>query len=231
MLLGITQPTFMPWIGYFAFLNKIDKIILLDNVQFDKRSWHQRNNIKLNNTKHLLTVSVKSKGKFKQNISETEILYDKNTKIIKKKIYHAYSKSDYFKNYYSSICDILDEEYIYLSQMNIALIKFFVDALDIKVDIDYSSKYSFDLKKEKLIFKLCEVNNCNRYITTIGSKNYLGNHKIVPNTNIKISYFEYKFIKYNQIGDNFISNLSILDLLFNEGKNSINIINKGFKLL
>ena len=48
MLLGISQPTFFPWIGYFAFLDKIQKIIFLDDVQFEKRSWQQRNYIKIN---------------------------------------------------------------------------------------------------------------------------------------------------------------------------------------
>ena len=64
MLLGISQPTFMPWIGYFAFLDKIDNLVFLDSVQFEKRSWQQRNNIRLNNQKYLLTLPVKSKGKF-----------------------------------------------------------------------------------------------------------------------------------------------------------------------
>ena len=54
---------------------------------------------------------------------------------------------------------------------------------------------------------------------------------IIPNSNIKISYFEYENIKYNQLGKNFIPKLSIIDLLFNEGENSINIIRKGLKLV
>ena len=85
MILGISQPTFMPWVGYFAFLDRVDKLIFLDDVQFEKRSWQQRNNIKLNNQKYLLTIPVKSKGKFKQKISEVEILNYKNIDLIKKK--------------------------------------------------------------------------------------------------------------------------------------------------
>ena len=87
MLLGISQPTFMPWIGYFGFLDKIDKIVFLDSVQFEKRSWQQRNFIKLDDQKHILTIPVKSKGKFKQKISEVEIIYDDSIKVIKKNIF------------------------------------------------------------------------------------------------------------------------------------------------
>ena len=231
MLLGISQPTFMPWVGNFAFLDKIDKLIFLDNVQFEKRSWQQRNNIKLNCQKHLLTISVKSKGKFNQKISEVEILYDKNLELIKKKIYHSYNKAPYFKDYYKDICDIIDKKYVFLSELNIELIKFFTNSLNIKIDFDCSSNYPDNFKKEKLIFEICKLNKCTQYLTTIGSKNYLEKFNAIPETNIKISYFEYEDLKYRQMGKNFIPKLSIIDLLFNEGKNSINILREGFKII
>ena len=231
MLLGISQPTFLPWIGYFSFLDKIDKLIFLDNVQFEKRSWQQRNYIKLNGQKKFLTISVKSKGKFDQKISEVEILHDKNIELIKKQIFYAYKKASYFNDYYDSICEILDKKHNYLLELNIELIKFFIEVLDIKTNFDYSSNYSLNLKKEKLIFELCKLNNCKQYLTTIGSKNYLEDSDKIAETNIKIFYFEYENIKYSQLDNNFISKLSILDLLFNEGVNSINVIRKGFKLI
>ena len=229
MLLGITQPTFLPWIGYFAFLDKIQKLIFLDNVQFEKRSWQQRNYICLDGQKHLITISVKTKGKFNQKISETEILNGKSLKLIKNKIYHAYNKAPYFEDYYQNICNIIDARHHFLSDLNIDLIKFFINILEIKIDYDFSSNYSIDLKKENLIFELCKINRCNKYLTSIGSMNYLNSLKVIPNTKIEISYFEYANIKYKQIAENYIPKLSIIDLLFNEGKNSINIIREGFK--
>ena len=231
MLLGISQPVFMPWIGYFALLNYLDKIIFLDDVQFDKRSWQQRNNIKINNKKHLITIPVKTKNKFHQKICDVEILYDKSLEEIKKKILYTYKNANYFKNYSKDLFNILDKKHNYLFELNIELIQFFLRALDLKVDIDFSSKYKIDLKKEKLIFELCKLNKCKKYISTVGSKNYLNGYEVIPNTNIQISFFEYKDIKYNQLGDGFIPKLSILDLLFNEGENSINVIQKGFKIL
>ena len=231
MILGISQPTFFPWIGYFGFLDRIDKLIFLDDVQFAKRSWQQRNNIKLNGKKHFLTISVKSKGKFNQKISEVEIIYDKNLEQIKKRIFYAYKDTHYFKNYYECICKILDKKHTYLSELNIDLIKFFIKALNIKINLDYSSKYPVASNKEKLIFELCKLNDCDQYLTTIGSKDYLEGFQFIPGTNIRIDYFEDKNIQYNQLDENFIPKLSILDLLFNEGNDSINIIRKGFKLV
>ena len=231
MLLGISQPTFFPWIGFFSLLDKIDKFIFLDNIQFEKRSWQQRNCIKLNDQKQFITISVKSKGRFKQKISEVEILHDKNIELLKKKIYFIYKKTFFFEKYYRDIFQVIDKKHKYLKNLNIELIEFFIEALGIKIDLDYSSNYKINLKKENLIFKLCELNKCSQYITTIGSKNYLENYKVIPGTEIKINFFEYKDCKYNQQGKGFIPKLSILDLLFNEGPNSINIIRKGFHLL
>lgn len=230
MLLGISQPTFMPWIGYFAFLDKIDNLVFLDNVQFEKRSWQQRNNIRLNNQKHFLTLPVKSKGKFSQKISEVEILQDKSLVEMQKKIFHAYKKAKYFEKYYEKISNILNKKHNYLSALNVELIQFFTNSLDIDIKFDYSSNYCLDFKKEQLIFEICKLKNCDEYLTTVGSKNYLDGYRTIPHTSIKISFFEYKDVEYNQLNKNFIPKLSILDLLFNEGTNSINIIRKGIRI-
>ena len=230
MILGISQPTFLPWIGYFAFLDSLDKLVFLDNVQFDKRSWQQRNNIKLHNQKHLITVPVKSKGKFSQKISDVEIFENEQIELIKKKIFFAYKKAKYFSKYYQNICNILDKKHKFLFDLNIDLIKFFIRELDIKIVIDYSSDYSLTLKKENLIFEICKKNNCKKYLTTIGSKSYLDNFKTIPGSNIQILYYEYEDIEYTQLYNNFIPRLSIIDLLFNEGKDSIKIIRNGLKI-
>ena len=70
MKLAISQPTFLPWQGYIALINHVDEFVILDDVQFEKRSWQQRNNIKQNDEKLLLTIPVKSKGKYNQKINE-----------------------------------------------------------------------------------------------------------------------------------------------------------------
>ena len=78
MILGISQPTFMPYAGYFGLLDYADCFVFLDNVQFDKRSWQQRNYIFMDKKAYLLTVPVLSKGKFHQKIDRVKILNDKS---------------------------------------------------------------------------------------------------------------------------------------------------------
>ena len=64
MIIGISQPTFLPWCGSISLIDYVDEIVFLDNVQFDKRSWQQRNNIKTNTGVLTLTVPVVSKNLF-----------------------------------------------------------------------------------------------------------------------------------------------------------------------
>ena len=73
-MLYITQPTYFPWIGFFSFIEKSKKIVFLDDVQFVRGKWQQRNKIINQNTFQYLTVPVKKKGLYKQNLNEVLLL-------------------------------------------------------------------------------------------------------------------------------------------------------------
>ena len=90
---------------------------------------------------------------------------------------------------------------------------------------------SNELKKTDLLKEICKKKKCIQYISSFGATSYMGDMSKFPETNIKIKYFEYKNREYNQLGDQFISNLTILDLIFNEGPHSLEIIRDNFKVL
>ena len=73
MIVAIMQPTYLPWVGYFNLINKSEYFVFLDDVQFDKRSWQQRNKIIINSNQRYLTVPVLSKNKYLQKLSEVKI--------------------------------------------------------------------------------------------------------------------------------------------------------------
>lgn len=232
MIIGISQPTFLPWCGYIALIDHVDEFIFLDDVQFEKRSWHQRNYIKLQNKKYLLTVPVFSKNKRFQKINETKINY--NDDFIKKhinSISHAYSKSEYFEKYSKDIFEIYNQKEEMIINLNLKLIKYFCEVLQIKTKIDFSSNLEIINKNEELILEICKKKNCVNYISTIGSKKYIQNGKFFFENDIKLNFFNFKYSKYNQIGQNFIENLSILDLLFNLGEDSIKYLRSNFKII
>ena len=107
MIIGAMQPHFMPGIGYFALMKNVDQFVILDDVQFDKRSWQQRNYFFLNKKENFLTVPVLSKGSFHQKINEVKI--NKDTDYISKHlrtIEMNYKKTAFFNDIYPNIKEL-----------------------------------------------------------------------------------------------------------------------------
>lgn len=228
MITCIMQPTYLPWIGYFAILKNCQQFIILDNVQFNKRSWQQRNNIKSQGKEITLTVPVISKNKQYQKINE--VLIDSSRNFRDKHVKSLsvnYSKSKYFNQIQKDLFYIINYPYKKLIDLNVSLIKYFINYLDLNIDINYSSSYKTDNSKDQLIFELCKLSNTNEYFTPIGSKAYLNENTLEKfyKNNIKVNFFNYNVKEYNQLNGNFISSLSIVDLIFNEGKNSTKYLN------
>ena len=232
-MISISQPTYLPWHGYFSLIDKSSKFIFLDDVQFDKRSWQQRNKILINNKEKFLTVPVKSKGSRFQKICEVKIndenFYEKHIKTIKQN----YSKTDYFSKYFpimesfkSSIKSIKN-----LSEINIFLIIKISELLGIKKDFVKSSSLRINKKRTEKLVEICEKFKHREYLTNIGAKNYILEDKIYfLEKNINVNILNYESKKYTQQNKIFLDKLSILDLLFNEGPNSLNIIRNSTNL-
>ncbi len=232
MKLAISQPTFLPWCGYIGLIDHVDKFVFLDDVQFDKRSWQQRNYIKFNNDKHLITVPIKSKNKRFQKINEAEIDHDINfIDKHKKKIFYSYSKSKFYDQYSEDIFKIYDKKHKKILDFNLDLITYFCKCLNIQTKFEFSSNMKTKEKKQDLILEISILMKCKEYISTLGSKSYLDNEKKFKDNRIDLYFYNYQNIAYNQLGKNFIKNLSFLDLLFNLGKDSRRFIKKNFFLM
>jgi len=234
MKIAISQPTFLPWAGYFALIDYVDEFVFLDNVQFIKRSWMQRNKMKSNDKELYLTVSVNSKKKYLQKIKDVEIDHNnfKKDKLLTS-IKMSYSKSEFFKEYFGLLEKVFDGENTKLVDLNISLIGEICNVIGIKTPKITSSVVDNNCPETNidLLKKICQLRGCREYISTNGAKNYMGDIKKFNDTKIDISFFEFFYPEYRQIGKNFISHLSILDLLFNEGPNTINILRKNLKIL
>lgn len=231
MKIGISQPTFLPWQGYLALINYVDEFVILDDVQFDKRSWQQRNKIKQNDKELLLTVPVITKGKYEQNINEVLIDLKKNFREKHlKSIFLSYKKCKYFENYFFKLEAIFNKGFKKLSDLNLNLLSFLLEEMEITTKISFSSNLKLKEKKHNLINKICEIKNCSHYISAKGSEIYLRDLD-QANTKYTISYYGFKNLEYSQLGECFIAHLSSLDLLFNLGKDSKNYLEKNFFLI
>ena len=217
MIVAIHQPNYMPWAGYFNKMKQADCFVLLDNVQVPDRSVANRNYIKGKNGKPvLLTVPLK-KTKF-GTYNNTVIDYSKNWPLQHcNKIKDAYSKAPFFDDYFGTIEQLLHHKYSTLSELNSALILYFIDVLHINTPIKIASdlELPFSTKNEQNI-AICEHLGAHIYLSGKGAKKY-NDHELYAAHQLEIRYQSFVMPQYQQLNNSFVSNLSIIDVLFNCG--------------
>ena len=226
---AIMQPTYLPWIGYFDLIDQSDCFIFLDSVQFNKRSWQQRNRIKSPGEVLWLTVPVLSKDRRDQRIFE--VVIDPSKKFQEKHIktiMHCYHKAPFLSQYIDELSTILKSHSL-LGELNIDLIGWLCLKMGIKNQMIRSSSLEATGKKAELLVNICKILNAGRYLSPMGSRNYIEiEEDNLFNANaIDLTYHAYRHPEYRQLHGSFEPYLSVLDLLFNEGPSSLSIIRAG----
>lgn len=229
MRIAIMQPTYLPWLGYFELIASSDVFVLFDDVQFEKKSWQQRNRIKTPNGELMLVVPVKTSGVQFQKINEAMI--DDNDSWKRKHLKSIevnYRKAPYFGRYFPEIEKLYLKDYKKLVDLNTALIKYFCDELGIKTKIVLSSSIEARDERDEKIIDICKALKAEELYDAAGASEILDLKKF-KNEGIKLVFQKYNHPTYDQVNGDFIPNMSVLDLLFNEGDKSLKIIISGVK--
>jgi len=227
MKLVILQPGYLPWLGFFDQMNWADIFVIYDDVQYTKNDWRNRNQIKTANRKTWLTIPIQSHlGQLIKDIKLPENYTWSKNHI--KSIQYSYTKSKYFNQYFPKIKDIIETKYKYLIQLNVALILYLNQILGIQTKIIYSSSLNSKGEKTERLISICRELGATDYLTGDAAQNYL-NMTLFKENNIHVKYQNYKHPIYSQLWGNFIPYLSIIDLLFNCGPESLNILSKTDK--
>ena len=230
MIASIHQPNYLPWLGYFNKIVRSDVFVIFDDVQFPigkKGFFGNRNQIKTNSGQLWLTVPVLDRSKCK-NFNEIKINYNGWNEKHVKNIENFYRKSPYFDLYYEDIKNLLLQEYDNFSELSTKLITYFMNVLDINTKIMHSSEIckDVDLTGMDKIFYILEQLKADTYISSDGpgSRRYIKEEDF-NDKNIKLIWQNFEHPTYKQMHGDFISHLSIIDLLFNCGDKSKDIIN------
>ena len=225
MIVSIHQPNYIPWLGFFHKLLLSDTYVVFDDVQFPRgKDYANRNQIKTNNGKMWLTASVLGKKDLKP-WNQIEINDNGWREKHLKNIKSFYQKSPYFDTYYSMIEYIYNQNQKLLIELNLDLILLFLGCLDKDIDIITSSNIKTKLiGLDKILYILKEI-GATEYISGDGegSKRYI-DEQLFKDNNIKLIWQNYKHPTYKQLHGDFKPYMSILDLIFNEGPNSKDII-------
>ncbi|MBA3536044.1 MAG: WbqC family protein [Tatlockia sp.] len=219
--IALLQSNYIPWKGYFDIIAAVDELILFDDMQFTRRDWRNRNQIKTPQGPQWLTVPVKVKGKYFQTIRETEIDGEDWAQNHWKSLTQNYRRAPYFNEIATWLEPLyLNNLYNQLSVLNRKFIEAFCHYLGIKTLIKNSWDYNLTEGKTERLVNLCLQARANEYISGPAAKDYIEENVFIEQ-NIKLTWFDYSgYAEYPQLWGEFIHPVSILDLLFNCGKNS-----------
>ena len=220
MIVAVHQPQFLPWLGYFDKIHRADIFCYLDNVQFKKNDWQNRNRIKNAQGWQWLTVPVHFR--FPQKIKEVAIdnAVAWTTKHLRA-LTTNYSQAPYFKRYAPIFEQTYSQEWELISDLNIYLIQQLRNALDLDRRPTFKAS-EFDLREDPTdrLIDICKALYADTYLSGQDGINYMDLERFRQN-GIRVVFQKFNHPVYTQIFNDFQSHMSVVDLLFNCGPNSL----------
>jgi hypothetical protein len=227
MKVGIMQPYFFPYLGYWQLLSVVDKYVVYDDVAYIKGGWINRNNILLNGKAHLITLSLEQSSSFK-NINEIDVTHNiKQREKILKTLEAAYKKAPYYQNVIPKIMDLILSAKT-IAELNYKTILFFKDWVDLKTDIILSSELekNNNLKGQDKVIHINKILGSDTYYNAIGGIELYDSLSFAKE-GINLFFLKMDGVKYSQYKNEFIPNLSIIDILmFNSPKEIKQLLSK-----
>lgn len=216
--IAILQSNYIPWKGYFDIIASVDEFILYDDMQYTRRDWRNRNQIKTPQGIQWLTIPVIAKGKYLQKIRETQVAQEPWAVKHWKTIVQNYHQAPYFTEISAWLAPLYTEE---TTDTITTLNRRFIDAicayLHINTPIVYSWDYALGEGKTERLIDLCQQAGATEYISGPSAKSYIDAAQF-QSANIKLSWFDYDhYPPYTQLWGEFTHGVTILDLLFNCG--------------
>lgn len=217
--IAILQSNYIPWKGYFDMIAAVDEFILYDDMQYTRRDWRNRNQIKTPQGGQWLTIPVRVKGKYHQKIRDTELDSTEWAAEHWKALLQNYRRAPHF----AEVAEWLEPLYFsepctYLSQLNRRFLEAICKYLLIETVISNSWDYMLIDGKTERLADLCAQAGGTEYISGPAAKSYV-DEKVFVDKGITLSWFDYaNYPEYPQQWGEFIHGVTILDLLFNCGK-------------
>ncbi len=229
MKLGIMQPYFFPYIGYFQLIELVDVYVIADDLNFIKNSYIKKNSILDNGAPALISLELIGAS---QNKLINEIEVGNKTDKLLTAIQRRYAKAPYFKDVFPLLQSILlSEEKNVARFLGDSLIKI-ASYLDMQTKFLYSSEIekNNDLKFDARIIDICKRVGADHYINAIGGKELYSKDKFASE-GIKLSFLDTKEIEYTQFGKEFVPNLSIIDVLMFNSPEETKVLLQEYELV
>ncbi len=227
MVVATHQPIFLPWPGLFFKAAKADVLVLLDRVQFPLgRGWMTRNRLKSEQGELWLRVPVHKKGRGLQRIDEVELFEaaDWRGKHLRG-VRQNYARAPYLEDYLPQLRAIYEADHRRLVDLNLALIRFLMAALNLDVDLRLQSQLGVQGRGTALLVHVCEAVGARSYLAFPTLQKYLDVPQMQA-AGLNVQFVPFHPPVYPQLWGDFIYNLSTLDLLLNCGPRSREILRR-----
>lgn len=214
MICTIHQPNFLPYLGFFHKFKKADIFVFYDTAQYSKNEYHNRNRIRIDGQATWLTIPTTVH--LGQKINEAKLA---NKAFIEQhllSIKRSYNQAPFFKEIFSDLKEIYQNlKSDSLLELNSKLLLHIFNKFDQTKKIFLTSELPLDFSKKSTaaLIDICQAIKADLYLSGAGAKVYL-DEKIFSEANIKLEWQEFHHPVYNQGGQKFIPNLSIIDALF-----------------
>jgi hypothetical protein len=225
-VVAIHQPQFLPWLGYFDKLDRCDVFCLLDTVQYKKNEFQNRNRIKTAQGWQWLTVPATYR--FPQRINEVGVNQTvdwqrKHAQALKTN----YGKAPYFGTYFASFEKFYQQSYELLAEVNVACIRLLMELLGLERKLVLSSSLPVETEDPTLrLVEICRTLDGDTYLSGRDGAKYM-DLDVFKSHQIIVAFQDFTHPEYPQCYGTFEPNLSVVDLLFNCGPDSLTIIREA----
>lgn len=220
MIVGIHQPNYLPYLGFFDKLRKSDVFVIYDDAQFNKGDFQHRNRIRIYHGWKWLTIPVEKKHipinqiKIKSEIKIGGITWQEEHL---KELYNNYKKAPYYPDFENGIRKIYEQDYDMLIDINLELIKFLIQSFEINTKVIYSSEFEFTSKSTERLVDIVNAIGGDTYLSGPMGGDYL-DLQLFEKKGIGVAFQDFKHPIYKQQYGGFEPNMSVIDVLFNNGR-------------
>jgi hypothetical protein len=222
MLLSGHQPVYLPGIILFNKIAMSDAFMFVGHCQNVPHSWHTRNKIRVGDRPHTLSVPVIRKNRFGQSINEAQLANVHWRRKHLRTMEYSYRKRPFFDAYYPKLAELLMKDWRSLGEMDMTIIRTIMEWLEIKTPVYDSENYCVEGAKTDMVISMCQALDAESFLFNEGSRVYLEEERLASH-GIQAYWQVFEHPTYDQ-GRDFIENLSIVDLLFNVGEESCEIV-------
>lgn len=221
------QPLYLPWVGMFDMMDQCDLFVFSDDVQFSKESWQCRNRIKTPNGVKWVSVSVDRAASSTTPIKDIRVKHEVGwVERNLNQIMESYQKAHYFQPLFNDLRGVLERNDKHLATISIALIKFLAGELGINTSCMLASDLGIQARGYERKVEVCKAVGATECLDGASGRELYDTDFFLQH-GIRLSFHEYEHPVYSQLHGKFVSHLSVVDLLFNEGPNALDILRSG----